>query len=70
VSKGVPYSAYNINFFLKKTLTPPCQLIERITLYEPMPKHVHGIKPTPNTKGFVSKHVMYQVYNKIKLRCV
>jgi len=57
VSKGVPYFAYNINFFFKKTLTPLCQLIEWIALYEPMPKHVHEIKPTPNAKGFVSKHV-------------
>jgi hypothetical protein len=67
VSKGVPYLAYNINFFLKKTLTPLCQLIEWITLYERMPKHVHGIKPTSNAKGFVSKHVMYQVLQQHKI---
>jgi hypothetical protein len=32
-----------------------------------MPKHVHGIKVTPNVKGFVSKHVMYQVLQQNKI---
>jgi hypothetical protein len=66
VSKGVPYLAYNISFFQKKDINPLCQLIEWITLYETMPKHVHGIKPTPNAKGFVSNHVMYQVLQQNK----
>jgi hypothetical protein len=55
VSKGVPYFAYNIHFFKKKNINPFYQLIEWIIVYEPMHKHVHGIKPTPNAKGFVSK---------------
>jgi hypothetical protein len=32
-----------------------------------MPKQVQGIKPTPNAKGFVSKHVMYQVLQQNKI---
>jgi hypothetical protein len=32
-----------------------------------MPKHVHGIKLTPNAKGFVSGHGLYQVLKQNKI---